>query len=95
MSDVIAIDLGGTAIKLGRFNRDGECSQTLTVATPQSASPDTVIDTMAEAIAKLDPHRRCVAIGIGTPGPVDVTGRVSLIAINLDPNFTLETPAFP
>ncbi len=82
-TEVIAIDLGGTAIKLGRFNRDGECSQTLTVATPQSANPDPVIDAMTAAIAQLDPDRRCAAIGIGTPGPVDATGRVSLIAINL------------
>ena len=84
MTEVIGIDLGGTAIKLGRFTEDGTCLQALTVPTPQPAYPDDVIDMMVYAIEKLAPSMVNInAIGIGTPGPADITGRVAKIAINL------------
>jgi glucokinase len=81
--EVIGIDLGGTAIKLGRFDRVGICLQTLSVPTPQPSTPEAVFDAMLGGMAQLDPEKRCVAVGIGTPGPVDVTGRIALVAINL------------
>jgi glucokinase len=85
MTEVIGIDLGGTAIKLGRFTEDGTCLQSLTVPTPQPAYPDDVIDMMLYAIEKLAPSLVNIsAIGIGTPGPADITGRVAKIAINLE-----------
>jgi glucokinase len=85
MTEVIGIDLGGTAIKLGRFTIEGTCIQSLSVPTPQPARPDAVIDTMAYAIAKLAPVTTDIAaIGVGTPGPADVSGRIAQIAINLE-----------
>ncbi|NJL21273.1 MAG: ROK family protein [Leptolyngbyaceae cyanobacterium SM1_3_5] len=85
MSDrsVIGVDLGGTAIKLGRFDEQGNCLQSLTVPTPQPASPEAVVADIANAIAQLDPDQICVAIGVGTPGPADAAGRVARVAINL------------
>ena len=68
MTQVIGIDLGGTAIKLGRFSEDGICHQFLTVPTPQPATPEAVLDTMTDAILQLNPVENAVsAIGIGTP----------------------------
>ena len=85
MTEVIGIDLGGTAIKLGRFTEDGRCLQSLSVPTPQPAYPDATIDMMTYAIAKLAPGMVNInAIGIGTPGPADAVGRVAKIAINLE-----------
>jgi glucokinase len=85
MTEVIGIDLGGTAIKLGRFTRAGTCIQSLTVPTPQPSRPDAVIDMIVYAIEKLAPSlTNVMAIGIGTPGPADLAGRVAKIAINLD-----------
>jgi len=81
---VIGIDLGGTAIKLGRFNACGDCLQDLTVPTPQPATPTAVADAMAQAVAVVDPHREAKAIGLGTPGPADAAGRVARVAINLE-----------
>ncbi len=82
---VIGIDLGGTAIKLGRFTREGNCLQSLTVPTPQPSRPDAVLDMMVYAIEKLAPTLTDIsAIGVGTPGPADLAGRVARIAINLD-----------
>ncbi len=80
---VIGIDLGGTAMKLGRFSQDGTCLQSLTVATPQPATPKAVLAVMVDAIAQIDPDNQAVAIGVGTPGPADATGRIAKIAINL------------
>jgi glucokinase len=85
MTEVIGIDLGGTAIKLGRFTADGSCLQSLSVPTPHPAYPDDTIDTMLYAIEKLAPGMTDIsAIGIGTPGPADAVGRVAKIAINLE-----------
>ena len=80
---VIGIDLGGTAIKLGRFTPDGTCLQSLSVPTPQPATPEAVLAAMVEAIASVDPEQKSVAIGVGTPGPADASGRIALVAINL------------
>jgi glucokinase len=83
-AEVIGIDLGGTAIKLGRFRKDGTCLQSLSVATPQPATPTAVVEVMVEAIAQLNGDRNVIAIGVGTPGPTDAVGRIAKIAINLE-----------
>jgi glucokinase len=80
---VIGVDLGGSAIKLGRFTPAGQCLADLSVPTPQPSTPAAVIDAMADAIATLDPDRNAVAIGVGTPGPADAAGRIARVAINL------------
>jgi glucokinase len=84
LGQVLGIDLGGSAIKLGRFNQDGHCLQALTVPTPQPAAPDAVLVAMVEAIAQVDPEQQAGAIGVGTPGPTDATGRIARVAINLE-----------
>ena len=80
---VLGIDLGGTAIKLGRFGQDGTCLQSLCVATPQPATPEAVCCVIVDAIALLDPAQQSIAIGVGTPGPADAAGRIARVAINL------------
>ncbi|MFM7363750.1 MAG: ROK family protein [Cuspidothrix sp.] len=80
---VIGIDLGGTAIKLGQFTTDGKCLRSLSVDTPQPATPEAVLSTIINAIAQLDSNNESVAIGLGTPGPADATGRIAKVAINL------------
>jgi glucokinase len=80
---VIGVDLGGSAIKLGRFTQDGTCLQALSVSTPQPAFPDAVLTVIVAAIDQVDPDSQAIAIGIGTPGPTDITGRIAKVAINL------------
>ncbi|MBO3457772.1 ROK family protein [Aetokthonos hydrillicola Thurmond2011] len=82
-SQVIGIDLGGTAIKLGRFASDGTCLLALSVPTPQPSTPEAVLAAMVEAIAEIDPDQHAIAIGVGTPGPADALGRIAKVAINL------------
>jgi glucokinase len=80
---VIGIDIGGTAIKLGRFDHTGQGLQFLTIATPQPATPDAILNAIVAAIPTIDPNQHAQSIGIGTPGPTDVTGRIARLAINL------------
>lgn len=80
---VIGLDLGGTSIKVGRFSGEGTCLKFLSVPTPQPATPIAVVEVMIEAINQIDPDRDCLAIGVGTPGPVDVDGRIAKVCINL------------
>ncbi|HEY9762260.1 MAG TPA: ROK family protein [Trichocoleus sp.] len=82
-TQVIGVDLGGTAIKLGRFTEAGVCVESLTVPTPQPATPDAVLEAIGAAIATLDPNHEAIAVGVGTPGPADAAGRIARVAINL------------
>jgi len=82
-SQVIGVDLGGTAIKLGRYGESGDCLDQLRVDTPQPSTPEAVLAAMLQAIDQLDPDRQARAIGIGTPGPACAEGRVARVAINL------------
>src|ERR671932_629914 len=76
-SEVIGIDLGGTAIKLGQFHKDGTCLQSLSVATPQPATQIAVVEAMADAVVQLTPKKDGIAaIGVGTPGPADAAGQL-------------------
>ncbi|MEM6502589.1 MAG: ROK family protein [Cyanobacteria bacterium P01_C01_bin.89] len=83
MVSVIGVDLGGTAIKLGRFEEDGTALAELTTPTPQPSTPEAVVAAIAEAVQKVDPEREAIAIGVGTPGPADADGRIARVAINL------------
>lgn len=82
-SQVIGVDLGGTAIKLGHYVHTGDCLAQLVVETPQPATPEAVLTAIVQAIDQLDPDRQVQAIGIGTPGPACAQGRVARVAINL------------
>jgi glucokinase len=81
--EVIGIDLGGTAIKLGRYSAKGHCTAEGAIATPQPSQPAAVLAAIVQAIEEIDPQGICRAIGLGTPGPTDPQGRVARIAINL------------
>ena len=84
LATVIGVDLGGTAIKLGRYTATGDCLASLVIDTPQPATPTAVTEAIAAAIQQLDPDRGAIAIGIGTPGPADAAGRIARVAINLE-----------
>jgi glucokinase len=84
VKEVIGIDLGGTAIKLGRFLKDGSCLESVTIATPQPSTPEAVIKAIATMVKQLNSEKKCVAIGLGTPGPTDVEGKIAKVAINLN-----------
>ncbi len=85
MAEVIGIDLGGTNIKIGRFTPDGRCLKHLSVPTPQPSTPSAVLVAMVQGIEDIGSNvSNLRGIGLGTPGPVDHTGQIARLAINLD-----------
>ena len=80
---VIGVDIGGTALKLGRFDGTGRCHGHLELTTPQPATPGAVTTTLLEGLEHLDPRHQASGIGVGVPGPTDPAGRVARLAINL------------
>ncbi len=82
-TQLIGVDLGGTAIKLGRFSLEGALLAEAECATPRPAVPGAVSMAIAEAIEAIDPEGLAGLVGIGHPGPSDRAGRVARIAINL------------
>lgn len=83
LNRVIGVDLGGTAIKIGKFLRDGTCLETVSLATPQPANPQPVIDAIAQGVKQLNRDHTCGAIGFGVPGPTDTARRTAKKSINL------------
>ena len=83
MAQLIGVDLGGSAIKLGRFSEAGVLLAELEVPTPQPAVPGAVTTAIAEAVQQLDPEHLADRVGVGHPGPSDRACRVARIAINL------------
>jgi glucokinase len=81
---LIGIDLGGTAIKLGRFDQEGTALAELEVSTPRPPVPGAVTVAIGEAVERIDPRREADRVGIGLPGPTDAAGRVARLAINLE-----------
>jgi glucokinase len=55
--DLLGIDIGGTAIKLGRFDPQGTLLAELDVPTPPPQVPGAVCQAVVEAVAALDPER--------------------------------------
>ena len=87
MSEVLGIDLGGTAIKAGRFSVSPNQAQAtpqeyVTVPTPSPATPEAVLEALIITAEKLDPGGN-LPVGIGVPGVVDPTARIARTAINL------------
>ena len=83
MAQLIGVDLGGTAIKLGRFSVEGQLLAELEVPTPQPPMPGAVVMALVEAVQQLDPDGLASCVGVGLPGPMDAAGRVARVCINL------------
>jgi glucokinase len=82
-SQLIGVDVGGTGLKMGRFNYGGELLAELNRPTPSPASPELICDQLIVMIEEIDPEHQAIAVGIGIPGPIDKTGRIARICINL------------
>lgn len=80
---VIGIDIGGTTINLGRFLVDGVCKEFVSLATPQPAKPEAIVNAIAKPLKQLLQNHNCQAIGVGMPGPTDKNNRIAKVGINL------------
>ncbi len=84
---VIGIDIGGTTISLGCFAADGTCLESISLATPQPATPEAIVNAIVNPIRVFQQNYNCRAIGVGMPGPTDATNRIARVGINL-PDWT-------
>src|SRR5258708_7013558 len=85
---VAALDVGGTAIKAGLFDRAGEMTYATSVPTGREAGPDAVVETIERVAAELivRAHTRgqdIAAVGVAIPGHVDETSGVAVYSENL------------
>lgn len=84
----IAVDLGGTSIKLGVVNSTGAIYARMERATPSNQSDDTILNALATYIQELMNECRVskneiVGIGLGIPGFIDPKTGVVILAPNI------------
>ncbi len=80
MSKVIfGVDLGGTTVKMGLFDTEGNVSDKWEIKTRKEDNGSKILPDIAEAIKKKMAEKgieknEVVGVGIGVPGPVDGNG---------------------
>jgi glucokinase len=77
----IAVDLGGTNLRIAAVSSEGQLLEKVTLATKLALSPHDVIDQMCDAIlrlsAKYKQSGKLLGAGLGIPGIIDMqTGTV-------------------
>jgi glucokinase len=81
----LAIDMGGTGIKMGLVDAAGKLSRTFRLPTPNS-SPEQVISSIAQqaqAILQLAGRKRVFGVGVGCAGEIDPDKGIVRISPNL------------
>jgi glucokinase len=83
----IAVDLGGTNLRIAAVTREGQLLEKITLGTNLALGPDHAIAEMCDAIrllsAKYNETGTFLGTGIGVPGIVDVDAGIMLQAANL------------
>ncbi len=89
MSAILAVDLGGTHLRVARFEKpEPPAQEQIKVPTLAAEGPKAVIGRLQAAIESLLPRERDgLRIGIGAPGPLDPFQGIILSAPNL-PGWT-------
>ena len=79
----LGIDLGGTDIKVGLLNREGEVLEFFSCPTPTS-SAEAIVQTISEIILTKDKQFDCnLKVGLGVPAVVNRATREVVLAPNL------------
>jgi glucokinase len=79
----IGLDIGGQSIKGFRLESDGLVSERASMATPASSGAQAVLAVVNEVLAKLRHAGKIAAVGVGTPGGVESSGRIVGEAANI------------
>ncbi|HEX5283469.1 MAG TPA: ROK family protein [Bryocella sp.] len=71
----LGIDLGGTSLRVGAFDDDMQLLASRVMPTRVRSGPQAVVTDMADAIASVldETNGRTEAIGLGSPGPLNLT----------------------
>lgn len=86
-SYVFGVDVGGTTVKMGLFNKDGEVIDKWEIPTRTENHGENILPDVAASIKEKMAQKSIVkedveGVGIGTPGPVEKNGVVHQ-AVNL------------
>lgn len=78
MTYAIGIDIGGTKTAIGLLTDEGKLIEKQVLKTEANSAPKVMIDRMAETVNQILKNNQLltadlVGIGIGAPGPLDVT----------------------
>ena len=78
---VFAVDLGGTTVKLGLFDREGNLFDKWEIVTRKENGGELILPDIAESIKKKAEEKNIatediLGVGIGVPGPVDSKGTI-------------------
>lgn len=78
---VFGVDVGGTTVKMGLFNSDGDLLEKWEIPTVTVDNGKQILPDVAESILNKMKERELtredvIGVGIGTPGPVDSEGTV-------------------
>ena len=82
MTDVIAVDVGGTKLAAGVVRDDGTLVRRVDTPTPLDVDTDALFATLAGLVDRLD-ARDAVAVGVGCGGPMDRGGE-HVSPLNID-----------
>lgn len=82
MGLTIGVDIGGTKIAAGVVDEDGSILETCKVPTP--ATPEAVVDAIADAVRTVSTDHQVEAVGIGAAGYVDDKRATVLFAPNIN-----------
>ncbi|MBC1727224.1 ROK family protein [Listeria seeligeri] len=78
----IGIDIGATNMRVALFHSDKLVAREQ-VKTEATLGPAQALGKLVEMVGKVDPEHLAIGIGIGAPGPLDVTKGIFLDAPNL------------
>lgn len=75
------VDVGGTTVKLGLFNTEGDLLEKWEIPTVTADNGKAILPDIAKSIKKMMDERgmerdEVVGVGIGAPGPIDSEGTV-------------------
>lgn len=83
MGEVLGIDIGGTAVKVGLFSKAGSLEATTAVSTDVVEGEGgfrVLVASLEEFLEKNETHTTdIVGVGIDVPGPVDEAGQVIML----------------
>jgi glucokinase len=80
---VVAVDVGGTAIKAAHVDAGGRAHHAVSVPTPVAEGPEAVVRAIRGTVTALAGGADAVGVAIVVPGTVDVGAGVAGFAANL------------
>ena len=85
---VLAIDIGGTNVKAGLVDRNGEISNVIYQPSKAAEGRDALLSVIKDIVEKQCKKTEIAAIGCGSPGAVDhKTGMIRYMQMHI-PNYT-------